>query len=89
MEKFNVLDPDFERTANGFELSGAYLSAKELKSIARYMTYAIDRTEKQLERWQNHPTDQGQAKYSEKRDELRKEIELFKDILKFKTWKHF
>lgn len=81
---FEVLDVNVEKTNKGSVVTGAELSAEDLKSISRYMAYAIKRTEQQLLRWSDHPTDEGQIHYVERREKLRHEIKLFKEILKIK-----
>jgi len=63
------------------KIDSVILTQEQLISISRYMTYAIDRTKKQLQRWENHPADMGQVQYIEKRKDLRAEINFFKEIL--------
>lgn len=80
--KFKHIDVDFD--FNSEQIIQATLTKSQLESIARYMSYAIERTKKQLQRWENHPTDTGQVTYINKRQQLKVEIEIFEEIAAIK-----
>lgn len=83
-KKFVHINPDYDYLTK--EISGLELNKQQIEALARYMSYAILRTEKQLERWRNHPQDDGQVTYMERRKDLQNEIELFKEIAAIKDY---
>jgi hypothetical protein len=83
---FKLLDVDLERDYDngGYFITGAQLEVSQLKALARYMSYAINRTEKQIERWENHLGNDGQVTYMERIKDLNNELKLFKEIAAIK-----
>lgn len=80
MARYEHLDINYSNHEKN-KIDSVVLTSEQLISISRYMTYAIDRTKKQLQRWENHPGDMGQVQYIEKRKDLRNEIKFFNEIL--------
>jgi hypothetical protein len=85
-DSFSYVDFDIQFNEKFQVVSSAKIGKFEINAIGRYMTYAIARTEKQIQRWIDHPQNEGQATYSARIRDLEKEIKIYKDFLK--AYKH-
>jgi hypothetical protein len=83
---FKIIDFDIEFNETYSRVSGASIGRTEINAIGRYMTYAINRTKKQIERWENHLQNEGQVTYIERIQNLNKELEIYQEFLK--AYKH-
>lgn len=84
--EFKILDVDFERSNkidadNAYYISSVTLNSLEINSIARHLTYAINRTQKQIIRWEMHKQNEGQVHYHERISKLRQEIKLYQELM--------
>ena len=79
---FQYVDFDIEFNEKYSKITGASIGEIGINGIGRYMTYAINRTKKQIDRWENHPQNEGQVKYKIRIENLEKELNIFKEFLK-------